>query len=331
MAQARAVRIREPGDVHVLRLADVEVREPGVYEIAVDVGAAGLNRADLLQRRGLYPPPAGVPQDIPGLEYAGIVASVGALVTAFKPGDRVMGIVGGGGMCTRVIVHEREAMPIPATLSVEEAAAIPEVFLTAFDAMFRQADLKFGESVLIHSVGSGVGTAILQLAKVAGAFTIGTSRTESKLERCRAFGLDVGIVPEADRFADAVMEATRGRGADVILDAVGAAYLEENLRALAIRGRFVAYGSMSGASSEIAIGILMRKRAQLIGTVLRSRPMEEKAALAQAFAAQAVPLFERGLLKPVIDEVLPMREIAEAHRRLEKNATFGKLVLRWDS
>lgn len=329
MTTARAVKIREPGDASVLDVVPHEVRDPGPGELLVAVAAVGLNRADLLQRRGLYPAPAGAPPDVPGLEYAGRVAAVGAGVVAFAPGDRVMGIVGGGAMATHLVVHEREALAIPAHLSDTDAAAIPEVFLTVFDALFLQAKLSVGETVLLHAVASGVGTAALQLALVAGARVIGTSRTSEKLERCAALGLAHGIVCPEPRFAVEVLALTQGRGADVVLDTIGAPYFEENLRALAPRGRVVLLGTMGGGHATAPLGLWLAKRATIIGTVLRSRPLEEKAALAQAFTREILPLFVAGRLKPVVDAVLPMSDVREAHRRMERNETVGKIVLRW--
>jgi putative PIG3 family NAD(P)H quinone oxidoreductase len=329
MPSARAVRIREPGDVDVLEIGEIAVREPGPGEILVEVAAAGLNRADLLQRRGLYPAPPGVPPDVPGLEYAGVAAAVGEGVTAFAPGDRLMGIVGGGAMATWTVVHEREVLRIPDNLSFAEAAAIPEVFLTAYDALFCQAGLRMGEVVLLHAVASGVGTAALQLARIAGARAIGTSRTQEKLERCAELGLSASIRAEGGRFADRVAEITGGRLADVILDCVGAAYLAENLRALAPLGRLVVLGLLGGATGEMPLGLLVSRRVRVMGSVLRSRPLEEKAALAQRFSREVLPLFADGQLKPVIDAVLRMEEIRDAHRRMERNENIGKIVLSW--
>lgn len=324
MIDARAVVITAPGGPEVLSLVDRPLREPGPGELLVRVAAAGLNRADAIQRRGHYPAPPGSPADVPGLEYAGTVAAVGEGASTFRTGDRVMGIVGGGAMATHLLVHEREAIPVPNGLSLVEAAAIPEAFLTAWDALFLQAGLGLGETLLIHAVGSGVGTAAAQLAKQAGARTIGTSRSPEKLARCREFGLERGIVATEGRFATEVPG-----GAAVILDLVGAAYAEENVRALANQGRWVLVGLVGGAKAELPLGLLLGKRGTLIGTVLRSRPLEEKAALARRFAREIAPLFETGALRPVIDSVLPMADVAEAHRRLESNATFGKIVLAW--
>lgn len=329
MPKARAVRIREPGDITVLELDEVVVREPGPGEVLVEVAAAGLNRADLLQRRGSYPAPPGVPSDIPGLEYAGVVARTGPGVTAVKTGDRVMGIVAGGACSTHVVVHERETIRVPSWMSLVEAAAVPEAFLTAWDAIVLQAGLRAGESIVLHAVASGVGTAALQLATVAGATVLGTSRTQDKLARCAPLGLQHGIVTATGAFAADVLAKTQGRGAQVILDAVGAAYAEENLRSLAPGGRIVVIGTMGGQNAQLPLSLLMSKRARIIGTVLRSRPLEEKATLAQAFQREVVPLFEARRLAPVIDEVLPMASVREAHARMERNETFGKLVLSW--
>lgn len=327
----RAVVIRQAGGPEVLSIETRDTRAPGAFELAVDVQAAGLNRADLLQRRGLYPAPKWAPADIPGLEYAGVVAARGEGVTRFEVGQRVMGIVAGGAMSEQLVVHEREAMPVPEGLSLVEAAAIPEAFLTAWDALFHIAALKMGQGALVHAVASGVGTAATQLIRAAGARSIGTTRSESKLERCAEYGLDQGLVVDAKapRFAAQVREAFGGQGADVILDFVGAAYLEENLAALRTGGIVVVLGLMGGATGTLPLGELLKKRARLVGSTLRARPLEEKAALAQDFTERGVPLLARGALRPVVEDVMDMERIAEAHTRLENNATVGKLVLRW--
>jgi NADPH:quinone reductase len=331
MPTARAVKIRGPGGPDVLYIGDIEVREPGPHEVLVEVAAAGLNRADTLQRRGMYPAPPGAPPDVPGLEYAGTVAAIGPGVTATRVGAHVMGIVGGGGMATHVVVHEREVVPVPHGMDLTRAAAIPEVFFTAYDALFTQGRLALGETVLVHAVGSGVGTAAAQLVYIAGARVIGTSRTRDKLDRCEELEiwLDHSVLVEDGRFSAAVLERTGGAGVQLVLDVVGAAYLEENARALATRGRMVVLGLMGGMAGPLPLGLLLNKRLTVMGSVLRARPLEEKAALAQEFAARVVPLFEQNRLYPVIGQVLPMSEIAAAHERMEKNETFGKIVLRW--
>lgn len=331
MTIARAVRIKEPGGPEVLHIDRIPVDDPGPTELLVEVAAAGLNRADLLQRRGNYPAPPGVPADVPGLEFAGKVAAVGDRVQLFSPGDRVMGIVPGAAMATHLTLHEREALPVPDGLALTHAAAIPEAFLTAFDAIFAQAELKAGETALVHAIGSGVGTAALQLAKRAGARVIGTSRTESKLERCAELGLSEGILVKDGLFAAQVHELT-GDGCEVLLDMIGGAYLDENLKALALRGRMVVIGLMGGRAAELHMGTLLRRRLSVTGSVLRSRPLEEKATLVQRFAREALAGFgEDGPLRPIVDDVMPMAEIQKAHERMEKNATFGKIVLEWSS
>jgi NADPH2:quinone reductase len=329
MIEAQAVRIMGKGDVDVLQFGTLPLSEPGPSELLIRVAAAGLNRADLLQRRGFYAAPAGVPADVPGLEYAGYVERVGERVREFAPGDVVMGITAGGAMATHLLVHTREAIRVPAGMPIAEAAAIPEVFLTAYDALFGQAHLTMGELLLVHAVGSGVGTAALQLGLAVGAHVIGTSRTQDKLARCRELGLVDGLWVEGKRFAEGFAAQSGGRGADVILDTVGAAYLAENVQALATCGRLVIVGLLGGAAAELPLGVLMAKRGQIFGTVLRSRALEEKASLAQAFTRHALPLFAKGKLKPIIDCVMPMSEIRAAHQRMEQNETFGKIVLRW--
>jgi putative PIG3 family NAD(P)H quinone oxidoreductase len=329
--RVRAVVIEKPGGVDSLSIVEREMRIPGPSEILVRVEAAGLNRADILQRRGLYPAPPGAIADVPGLEYAGHVEALGEGVVDWKPGDRVMGIVPGGGMSTHVIVHEREAIAVPKNLSIEEAAAIPEVFLTAWDALFHQADLRSGQLVLIHAVGSGIGTAAIQLARMISAIPVGTSRTESKLARSFELGLAHAIPVsggDGPAFAEWLLQTT-GRHADVILDTIGGAYLAENIRALAHRGTLVVIGLMGGASGTLSLNSLLAKRARIVGTVLRARPLEEKASLARTFAREAIPLFERGVLRPVVCDVMPMHAIRDAHLAMEADKTFGKIVMRW--
>jgi NADPH:quinone reductase-like Zn-dependent oxidoreductase len=240
-----------------------------------------------------------------------------------------MGLVGGGGYAEFVVVHEREAVPVPESLSWEEAAAVPEVFVTAHDALFTRGRLRMGEAVLIHAVGSGVGTAAVQLARVVGANVLGTSRTGWKLERAQELGLEVPIPAGGHEFADDVLDATGGTGADVILDLVGAGYLPRNLKCVALLGRIVVVGLTGGAFAEIDLGILLRKRVTIVGTSLRSRPLEEKIAAVQAFAREALPLLRDGRIRPVLDETFPMADAAGAHRRMEADANFGKIVLVW--
>ncbi len=309
-------------------MGEIELSNPGASEVLVEVAAAGLNRADCLQRRGFYPAPPGVPPDVPGLEFAGVIESVGASVEGWKPGDRVMGIVGGGAMATRVLTEAAELMPIPDVLSFDAAAAVPEAFLTAYDAIVLQGGLDKGQTVLLHAVASGVGTAAIQLASVLGASSVGTSRSADKLPRCTELGLTHAVLVEDGQFADAVKSAAP-KGVNVILDTVGAAYLSQNIQVIAKQGRLIVIGLMGGVKGELNLGLLLGKRASVHGSVLRSRSPEEKAALTKSFADEMLQRFPSGELKPIIGDVLPMTEIQTAHGRMDANETFGKLVLSW--
>jgi NADPH:quinone reductase len=325
----RAVVIREAGGPEVLEEREVEAPDPGREEILVRVHASALNRADLLQRRGRYPAPAGAPADIPGLEYAGEVVAAGPAAGLWAPGSRVMGIVAGGGHAEYVCVHEREALRVPPALELTDAAAIPEAFLTAYDALFRELGLRPGERLLIHAVGSGVGTAALQLACAAGAEVIGTSRTAVKLRHASALGLQIGVDSAREDWRERVMQESGGEGVHAILDLVGGPMLADDLKVLAPRGRLVVVGTLAGSRSELDLRLLLTRRLRLSGTVLRSRPRAEKIELARAFSRDVLPQFAGGQLRPVVDTVYGFDQIAEAHRRLEANETFGKVVLVW--
>jgi len=325
----RAVVTADKGGPEVLQLREVPRPEPGNGQVRVKVAPSGVNRADIFQRKGLYPPPPGCPPDIPGLEYSGTVEAVGPDVLGLHPGDPVMGLVGGGGYAEYLVAHEREVVRAPEGLDPIRAGAIPEAFLTAFDALVAQMRIQAGEQVLIHAVGSGVGTAGLQLARWAGGRALGTSRTPDKLSRAGALGLDVGIQGGDRNWAADVLDATGGRGVDVILDLVGGPYLEGNLRALATGGRIITVGITGGRREVIDLRALMGKRGSITGTVLRARPLEEKAALAQHFQKAALPGFEDGRLAPVLDDTFPAADAADAHRRMEANLNFGKLLLVW--
>jgi putative PIG3 family NAD(P)H quinone oxidoreductase len=323
-----AVVITEPGSPEVLELRRVPMPEPGPGEARVRVATSGLNRADLLQRMGRYPAPPGSPKDIPGLEFSGTVDALGPGVTTWSVGDAVMGILGGGGYAEYALSPASTLVRVPVGMDPAVGGAIPEVFMTAFDAIFLQERLAAGEILLVHAVGSGVGTAAVQLARRAGARVIGTSRTPDKLERAAAFGLEHSVLAD-DAWPERVLELTRGRGVDVILDLVGGPYLAGNQRVIAERGRHVVVGVPAGSSSTIDLRALMGRRASIRGTVLRARPVGEKEALARAFAADVLPGFEAGELEPVIDRVFPAGEAAEAHRRMEENRNFGKILLAW--
>jgi len=323
----RAIVITRPGGPEVLEQRAVPRPEPGPAEIRVRVAATAVNRADISQRRGRYPAPPGWPADIPGLEYSGTVESRGRDARVWNEGDRVMGLVGGGAYAEYVCVHEAEAIAVPDGMALEPAAAIPEAFVTAHDALLTQAALRRGETLLIHGAGSGVGTAAIQISRAVGARVIGTARTRWKLERAAALGLDVAIDTSQHDFVFGVNEATRGLGADVILDLVGGDYLTGNLRVLALHGRIMQVGVTAGARAELDMRTLMSRRGTIRGTVLRARPHPEKVDVTRVFADFALPLLERGELRPVVDSVLKLDQAVEAHRRVEANETFGKIVL----
>jgi len=328
----RAIVIDAHGDVEGISVREVEMpllSKPD--EVRVRVRTAALNRADLLQRRGKYPAPPGYPENIPGLEFAGEVELLGAAVPEWQIGDRVFGITAGGGQAEFVVVAASNLARIPAELDWVQAGAMPEVFITAHDALFSRVGLQKGERILIHAAASGVGTAAVQLAHTAGAIVYGTSRSADKLDQMRALnlGLDevltLGNAPE--KIVDAVQSWTKGAGVNVILDLVGGTYFPANLEALAPRGRLVCVGTTAGPKSEINIGLLMRKRASVIGTVLRARSIEEKAEATRRFAGEVLPLVAQGVVRPVIECVYTPEEIRAAHLHLESNRTLGKIVL----
>jgi NADPH:quinone reductase len=324
----RAVIYSGAGGPEVIGIGEVPKPEVRPEHIRVRVRAAGLNRADLIQRRGQYAAPPGWPADIPGLEYAGEVEAVRG-VSKWKVGDRVMGLVGGGAQAELVTVHQDEALSVPAGLSFAEAAAIPEAFLTAFDALVARGRLAAGERVLIHAVGSGVGTAAAQIAKHLGATVLGTSRSADKLARATVYGLDVGIDTSRSGFRDAV-----GDPVDVVLDVLGGPAFADNLAVLAPRGRLILLGFLAGGRTTADLGPILRKRLEVIGTVMRTRGPEERAPLVRTFAERMLPLFDYRVehaapLRPVLERTYPMAELAEAHRALEANETFGKVVVTW--
>lgn len=321
----RAVIITRPGGREVLEIQNVETPEPVGEQVRVRVYAAGLNRADLGQRAGNYPAPPGVPANIPGLEFAGVVDAVGPLARIWKPGQRVMGIIGGGGQAEYLVIHEGLLVEIPENLDFIQAAAVPEVFMTAHDALFTQVGLQMGERVLIHAAGSGVGTAAIQLAHAVGATIYGTARTVDKLERAKPLGLDVGL--STQNFAAEVKELTAGAGVHIVLDFIGAPYMEQNLAALAPWGRLIFLATLGGMHANVNLGMVMAKRIQIRGCMLRSRTLEEKMTVTRLFATQVVPLLQRSQIRPIVEQAYPLQEIAEAHRAMEENKNFGKLIL----
>jgi putative PIG3 family NAD(P)H quinone oxidoreductase len=326
----RAIVITSFGGVEGIGLQEVETpAAPTADRVRIRVWAAGLNRADIMQREGKYPAPPGYPENIPGLEFAGEVEAVGDEVRAWKIGDRVFGITAGGGQAEFVVVPESNLARIPDGLDWAGAAAMPEAFITAHDALFTRAALQMGERVLVHAAASGVGVAAVQLAHAAGATVYGTSRSVQKLEQLHTFGLEQGI-PVSDspqQFVDRVQELTGNNGVEIIVDLVGGAYFPANLSALAPLGRLVCVGLTAGRKTEIDLSLILRKRATIIGTVLRARSIEEKAEATRRFVAHVLPLVARGLVRPVIDRVYPAADISAAHQHLESNQTCGKIVL----
>jgi putative PIG3 family NAD(P)H quinone oxidoreductase len=326
----RAVVLEQYGGPEVLSVKEVRDPVPGPEEVLVDVVASALNRADLLQREGHYPSPptpGGLGDlEIPGLEFSGRVAAVGERVRQWQPGDGVMAVTGVGGFAERTVAHERMLMAVPGTVDLGDAAAIPEAWITAWDALVAQGGLTSGRVALVHAGGSGVGTAAIQIACAIGARVVVTC-SAGKVDRCLALGADRAVDYRSDDFVEACRQATRGRGVDVVLDVVGGEYTERNLDALALQGRLVQVGTMGDTRADFPFGKLMSKRAQLIGTVLRSRPLEDKIGVAQRFAREVLPLFESGACRPVIDRRYPLEQVGEAQAYLAGNESFGKVVI----
>jgi NADPH2:quinone reductase len=321
----RAVVLESYGEPDVLTLQEVPDPVPGPEEVVVDIVSTALNRADLLQRRGFYPGPP-MAHEIPGMELSGRVSVAGERVTRWQPGDEVMGIVGGGGYAERIAVHERQLMAVPHSVGVHDAAAIPEVWITAFDALVAQGGLTSGRTALVHAGGSGVGTAAIQIARAIGARVIVTA-SAGKVERCLALGAAAAVDYAVDDFVAVTSELTGGQGADVILDVIGGDYVDRNIAAVAVGGRIIQVGVMGGGVTSINVGMLLPKRASLIGTVLRARPIEEKIAITRRFAAEILPLFDAGVVAPVIDRRFPLAAIADAHRAMEANENVGKILI----
>jgi putative PIG3 family NAD(P)H quinone oxidoreductase len=322
----KAIVIREPGGPEVLALEEVPEPELREGQVLLEVKATALNRADLLQRRGVYPPPKGE-TEILGLECSGLVAALGPGAAGPAVGSRVMALLPGGGYAERVAVPERMALPIPEGMSFEHAAAIPEAFLTGQEALFSLGRLAARETVLIHAAAGGVGSAAVQLAHEHGARVIATAGSDEKLDLVRQLGADVIVNYKERDFSEAVRDATGGRGADVVLDFVGGSYWEAHTRCLAVAGRVVVIGVLGGVTAEVNLAQLLMKRWQILGLVMRSRSVADKVAISQTFAREWLPRFSPGRLAPVVDSVFPLSEAAAAHERMEKNANRGKIVL----
>ena len=318
----RAVVLTEHGGPEVLHIAEIPAPTPGPEEVLVSVRATALNRADLLERMGMYPNPFPSQHQIPGLEFSGVVESIGERVREWKPGDAVMGIVSGGGYAEKLVIHERQAIRVPHGVDVADAAAIPEVFITAWDALVVQGGLTSGRVALVHAGASGVGTAAIQICRAIGARVIVTCST-SKIAACRHLGADLIVDYTATDFVEAVKTFTKGKGVDTVLDVVGGDYVDRNIACLAVKGSIVQVGTMAGPPPAVNVGALMFKRARIIGTVLRARPIDEKIAISQRFAAEMLPLFDSGALKPVIDSRYPFDDIAAAQRTVGGGGLHG--------
>jgi putative PIG3 family NAD(P)H quinone oxidoreductase len=322
----RAVVLHEHGGPEVLQIEDVPSPSFGAEDILVSVVATALNRADLLQRMGFYPNPFPQGPEIPGLEFAGTVKAVGERVTAWKVADKVMGIVSGGAYAEELVLHERQAMGVPQSVTLPDAAAIPEVFMTAWDALVVQGGLTSGRWALVHAGASGVGTAAIQICRAIGARIVVTC-SSGKVDACRKLGADVVVDYTSEDFVAVVANATQSQGVDVVLDVIGGDYVERNVAALAVKGRIIQVGVMAGKPVPFNVGVLLAKRATITGTVLRARPLEEKIALTQRFIAEMLPLFDRGVLVPVIDSRYAFSDIAHAHAHMASNANVGKIII----
>ncbi len=323
----KAIVCEKPGDESVLKIGEVPDPVPGPSDLLIRVSHAALNRADLMQRQGLYPPPPGA-SPILGLECAGTVAAVGTAVSGWRVGERAMALLPGGGYAELAAVDHGSAMHVPGTLGDAEAAALPEVYLTAFLNLFMLGGVKAGAAVLIHGGGSGVGSASIQLLRLAGARPIVTAGSDAKCEQCLRFGADVAINYKSGPFAAKVRAATNDRGVDIILDSIGGAYLAANLEALANGGRLIMIGLMRGAKAEIDLGAVLRRHLHLLGSTLRTRPVAEKAEIVRQFLARFGADLEQGRLRPPIYRTLPLADAAMAHRMMQASEHFGKIVLK---
>jgi putative PIG3 family NAD(P)H quinone oxidoreductase len=324
----RAIVIKKPGGPQVLELLrDLPDVIPQRNEVRIRVRATAVNRADVLQREGKYPPPPDCSPNIPGLEYAGEVEAIGEGNIDLAIGDRVFGLVGGGSYSEFIVVHWRTVSPMPKGFSFEDAAALPEACVTAYDAMVTQCGLSPGETVLINAAASGVGTAAIQIARALGATTIGTTRSVKKLTLLTDLGLDHGIDSSGGQYANKVLALTHKHGADVILELVGGGYLNEDVRCASVKGRIILVGMLGGAHIDFDLGRVLTRRLVIRGTTLRARPLEEKILVAQTLTRNIVPLIEKGLVKPVIDKVYPLEKVSDAHSHMESNSSFGKIVL----
>lgn len=324
----KAAVIARFGGPEVLEIQDVPKPSPVADQVLIRVHASALNRADLLQRRGLYPAPFGFPEKIPGMEFAGEIAELGPDARMWQVGQRVFGLTGGGAHAEYLVAQERTVAEIPESLSWTDAGAIPEAFITAYDALWLQAAMRPGERVLIPAVGSGVGLAGLQLVRAMNGVAYGTSRTQDKLARAREYGLDYCAI--VSNGPELLLQAERWLGREkfeIVLELAGGDFVAADVEVLGLKGRLILVGTMAGSASEIKLAAVLGKRLKIVGTMLRSRPLEEKIAVTRSFAREVVPLFSKAVLRPAVDSVFPLSRVAEAHERMEKNLNFGKIVL----
>lgn len=322
----RAIRIAAPGGPEVLDWADVHDPVCGPGEVLLDVAASAVNRADIAQRQGHYPPPPGAPP-WPGLECSGVVAEVGPDVAEWRVGDEVCALLAGGGYAERVAVPAGQVLPVPRGVDLISAAALPEVMCTVWSNLAMSAGLRAGEVLLVHGGGGGIGTAAVQIGAALGAAVAVTAGSAAKLAACAEFGASILIDYREDDFVEVIRGATGGRGADVVLDIIGAKYLARNVDVLAVGGRLVVIGLQGGRRAELDLGTLLTKRASVAGTTLRGRPSPEKAAIVAAVRSHVWPMIEDGRVRPVIDRVMPMSEAAEAHRVVESGERIGKVIM----
>lgn len=327
----KAVVISEPGGPEVLQLTARPKPAPQPQEVLIKVAAAGINRPDVAQRKGVYPPPPGAPQDIPGLEVAGIIERIGSSVTQWKPGDKVCALVVGGGYAEYCTAPEGQCLPIPDNLSFTEAASLPETFFTVWSNVFDRGRLQTGENLLVHGGSSGIGVTAIQMAKALGSTVYVTAGTDSKCHFCEQLGATKAINYKTESFASAIDQLTQGKGVDVILDMIGGNYMSGNLKALANEGRLVFINTMNGKDVEVDLSVVMRKRISITGSMLRSREVAFKAAIAAALKKHVWPLLESGQIKPVIHQVFPAQEAAQAHQLMESSEHIGKIVLDFSS
>jgi NADPH2:quinone reductase len=323
----KAIIISQPGGPDVLKLADVPKPEPQRGEVLITVSAAGVNRPDVAQRKGVYPPPPGAPQDIPGLEVAGVVEAVGAEVTMWQPGDKVCALVSGGGYAEYCVAPEGQCLPVPEQLNFTEAASLPETFYTVWSNVFDRGKLQPGESLLVHGGSSGIGVTAIQIAKALGSAVYVTAGSDNKCRFCEQLGATKAINYKQEDFVEAIKQATQGNGVNVILDMIGGDYTPGNVDVLADDGRLVMINTMKGKDANVNLSVVMRKRLTLTGSTLRSRDVAFKSAIAQVLLKQVWPLINTGVIKPVIHQTFPVQDAAAAHRLMESSSHIGKIIL----